>query len=204
MFYQLLRPFHYLTINHPAKKAVDWYFPAVLALATLLLLFWGRNAINVWGSSGLVELLQGLVQGLPGFYIAALAAVATFGKQTALDSLIPEPTPTIETLFGSQRVEIELTRRRFLCLLFAHLTALSICLSVFSALGRAFAVPILKVLSPTLAEMAFYGATALYVFFLFQMFIVTLWGLYYLSDKMHQPDPNPIEEVGAGNEGSNE
>lgn len=195
MFYQLFRPFSYLTINHPAKKVVDWRVPGLLTLLAMGVLVIGRGSINVWGADGLVSILQGLVQGLPGFYIAALAAVATFGRQTALDSLIPEPTPTIETWYGGGKIEIGLTRRRFLCLLFAHLTAVSVCISVFASFGRAIAGPVQRSVGQGLLNIGFYFGSAVYVFFLFQMIVVTLWGLYYLSDKMHQPDAEPLDAV---------
>lgn len=195
MFYQLLRPFSYLTINHPAKKVVDWRVPGLLTLVAMCVLVVGRGAINVWGADGLVSILQGLVQGLPGFYIAALAAVATFGRQTTLDSLIPEPTPTIETWYGEGKIEIGLTRRRFLCLLFAHLTAVSVCISVFASFGRAVAGPVQRSVGSYALDVAFYVGSTVYVFFVFQMIVVTLWGLYYLSDKMHQPDADPLEPV---------
>ena len=188
LIYQLLRPFAYLTIKHPAKKVVDRNIPMFLALGTLVVLGFGRGTINAWGDNGLIALMQGLIQGLPGFYIAALAAVATFGRQTSLDALIPEPTPTIDTWYGTGKVEIGLTRRRFLCLLFAHLTALSLAISLLSSFGRSLAPVLKSVLPHWLAELLFYLTTAAYFFFVFQMLIVTLWGLFYLSDKMHQPD----------------
>lgn len=194
MWNQLFKPFGYLTIKHPAKKVVDLSIPLIMALTVLCILALARNAINVWGDSGLVSMVQGLVQGLPGFYIAALAAVATFGRQTALDALIPEPTPTIETWYGTGKVEIGLTRRRFLCLMFAHLTALSIALSIFTSFGISLAAPVRATLVPGFAELLFYVISGVYFFLLFQMLVVTLWGLSYLSDKMHQPDAVAIAD----------
>lgn len=189
--FQVLRSFGYLAINHPAKKVIDWYVPIFMAIISTVLLSLGRGLTNVWGDGGLVSSIQGLVQGLPGFYIAGLAVVATFGKQAALDSLIPEPTPTIETWYGTGKMEIGLTRRRFLCLLFAHLTALSILLSI----GAAFlmwSAPLAANLNPIIRNGGFYTASFLYTLFLFQLLVVTLWGLYYLSDKIHQPDAKPL------------
>jgi len=199
---QVLRSFGYLAINHPAKKVVDWYVPILLAVVSTAILSLGRGESNVWGEGGLVSSIQGLVQGLPGFYIAGLAIVATFGKQTTLDSLIPEPTPTIETWYGSGKIEIGLTRRRFLCLLFAHLTALSILLSIGSAALKWFA-PLSIQFHPLVYNGGFYVASFLYALFLFQLIVVTLWGLYYLSDKIHQPDAVPlvrdVEDADQGN-----
>lgn len=192
IFYQLLRPFSYLTIKHPAKRMIDFYFPFFLSLLVALVAYFSRGEVNFWGGGGLVDLLQSLVQNLPGFYIAALAAVSTFGKQTTLDATIPSPTPTIETWYGQSKVSIDLTRRRFLCLLFAHLTALSILISVVSAVMRVSALPSRNFLPGWALDVGFLFSVVLYFFMLFQMFCVTLFGLFYLSDKIHQPDPTEI------------
>lgn len=196
MLGQLLRPFGYLTIRHPAKKKIDVRIPAVMTLGILITLAFFRDEVDVWGAGGLVTSIQSLVQGLPGFYIAALAAVATFGRKTSLDSVIPEPTPTIDTWYGSNKVPVELTRRRFLCLLFAHLTALSLALSVGSSLGRSLAAPVKDLLPVWAAEPLFYVVCGGYFFLVFQMLVVTLWGLTYLGDKMHLPDATILPPSG--------
>lgn len=188
--YQLLRPFAYIFIHHPVKRKVDWYVPMGLALIALALLFPFREGMNVWASFGMVAYAQGLVQGLPGFYIAALAAVATFGQQgSSLDKVIPAPTPTLQTRFHGTWVEMKLSRRRFLCLLFAYLTSISVVLSLFAFYASSVASTARRVLPDIAVDLLSWVALSLYLLFLFQLVIVTLWGLYYLGDRMHQPDP---------------
>lgn len=188
--YQLLRPFAYIFIHHPVKRKVDWYVPICLVLFALILLFPFRDGMNVWATDGMVASAQGFVQGLPGFYIAALAAVATFGQQgSSLDRVIPAPTPTLQTRFAGTWVEMKLSRRRFLCLLFAYLTSLSVVLSLFAYYASAVAEPSRRVLSDRAVDALSWIALCVYLLFLFQLVIVTLWGLYYLGDRMHQPDP---------------
>lgn len=191
LFYQLLRPFAYIFIHHPVKRMVDWYLPFGLLVGSVVLLAPFRSGMNVWATDGIVATAQGLVQGLPGFYIAALAAVATFGQQgSSLDRIIPEPTPTLQTRWaGGRWVEMKLSRRRFLCLLFAYLTSISVVLSLFASYARAIAQPARKLLPVLLVDGLSWMAFAVYLLFLFQVVIVTLWGLYYLGDRMHQPDP---------------
>lgn len=192
--YQLLRSFGYLAIRHPAKKVVDWYLPLLLATLFAGTLGYFKGSANVWGVDGLVSGIQGLIQGLPGFYIAALAAVATFGRKGSnLDSLIPEPTPTIETWYGSGPMKIGLTRRRFLCLLFAHLTALSILLSIGAQVLK-WAAQVATAWPAEVTTIGFYLCTFLYALALAQLVVVTLWGLYYMSDKIHQPDAEPLSD----------
>lgn len=200
LIYQLLRPFGYLAIHHSSKKIVDWYIPAALTAFLMALFVFFKGQINVWGDSGLVALIQNVVQGLPGFYIAALAAVATFGTQSVLDVVIPEPTPTIETWYGDGKLEIPLTRRRFLTLLFAYLTAISLCISIASSFFRVMVSPVESVVSEEYMSLLSYAASTIYFFFVAQMLIVTLWGLYYLSDRIHQPDSGPVSERGMGDD----
>lgn len=194
MRYELWRPFGYLQIEQSDKRPVDFYLPLVGCAVSLILIAILRPAFNTWGAGGLIEGLQGVIQSLPGFYIAALAAISTFGKQTTLDTVMPKPTPVIKTRYGSGMVPIELTRRRFLCLLFSHLTAVSIILSLAGPFLRTSAPVLKQYLEPLAASTAFYIVAGIYLFLLFQMFFVTLLGLYYLSDKIHQPDPTPSDE----------
>jgi hypothetical protein len=190
LFYQLLRPFAYIFIHHPVKRKVDWLLPLGLLVVTILLIAPFRAGMNVWATDGVVATVQGLVQGLPGFYIAALAAVATFGQQgSSLDSIIPAPTPTLQTRFAGAWIEMELSRRRFLCLLFAYLTSLTVVLSLFASYARAVALPARRVLPGLAVDSLSWVALAVYLLFLFQVVVVTLWGLYYLGDRMLQPDP---------------
>lgn len=188
--YQLLRPFGYIAIHHPVKRIVDWYVPLGMLIVGLLAIWPFRDGMNIWASNGLVASAQGFVQGLPGFYVAALAAVATFGAQgSSLDRVIPEPTPTLATHFAGTWVEMKLSRRRFLCFLFSYLTALSIVLCLYAYYAQAIAQPARKLL-PHAVDALSWLAIAVYMFFLFQLVVVTLWGLYYLGDRMHQPDPH--------------
>lgn len=190
LFYQLFRPFSYIFIHHPVKRKVDWLVPGILTAITIALTLPFAEGLNVWATDGMVATAQGLVQGLPGFYIAALAAVATFGQQgSSLDTIIPAPTPTVKTRFAGAWIEMKLSRRRFLCLLFAYLTSISIVLSLFASYGRAIALPARKMFPSALVEIVSWLMFAGYTLFLFQIVVVTLWGLYYLGDRMLQPDP---------------
>jgi hypothetical protein len=188
--YQLFRPFAYIFIHHPVKRMVDWLVPAGLLGLAIVLLAPFRTGMNIWATDGLIASAQGFVQGLPGFYIAALAAVATFGQQgSSLDRIIPDPTPTLQTRFAGAWIEMKLSRRRFLCLLFAYLTSLSIVLSLFAYYARTVAQPARTVLPSLAVDALSWVALSVYLLFLFQLVVVTLWGLYYLGDRMHHPDP---------------
>jgi polyferredoxin len=94
-----------------------------------------------------------------------------------------------------------LTRRRFLCLQYAYLTTLSIAISIFASLGISLAPAIRGVIT----DLGFRKNprcpvnTWLFNFlFLSQMMVATLWGLYYLADRIHQPDSDISHDVDSG------
>jgi len=128
---------------------------------------------------------------LPGFYIAALAAIATFGR-TDIDEIMPgSPPPRLETATVNGGVNlIELTRRRFLCLLFAFLTVECVALTLGSVLVLSAVPAIVECIGDreTLLRIVSAFGVFFYCLVLTQLMIATLWGLYYLGERIHQPD----------------
>jgi hypothetical protein len=195
MLEHLLRPFAYLTIDHRVKWRVDWLLPGLLSLFCTVAIAAAsvKGGAVVFGDSGLISKVLGFVQNLPGFYIAALAAIATFNRPD-IDRHMPEPTPVMDIHLHGKTSTIKLTRRRFLCSMFAFLTAESILITLL-AIAAIFVSGTAK--SALLAHSAFSPQFAKYAFvFLFfimfwQMVVASFWGLYYLGEKLHQPDPTP-------------
>src|SRR5258706_8987546 len=75
----------------------------------------------------MVPAFTDLLQVLTGFYIASLAAVATFNKPGLDDPMAGDP-PTLREDYCAITTVKPLTRRRFLCLLFGYLSWLSLFL----------------------------------------------------------------------------
>lgn len=179
---QLLRPFKYLSIRHPSKKIIDWIIPflSVFVLFTFVIL---GKYFNVYllDKSNLLSKLNSFLHVLPGFYIAALAAVATFGS-SAMDSLISSPTPTIQEVRVGVLTEIGLTRRRFLSMLFSFLTAQSVLLIVFYNVLSSISLNGEFFYFNCLPDVLF----ALYMIIFFQIIAVTFFGLFYLGDRIHK------------------
>ncbi|TPG26545.1 hypothetical protein EAH83_01880 [Variovorax ginsengisoli] len=161
----------------------------MLTLLTLCAIYGaGRGgAISVWSSGGLAERILSFVQGLPGFYIAALAAIATFNKLD-IDKKMPAPAPKIQIQVRGVDQYIELTRRRFLCLMFAFLTAESILLVIISIFGTTMHSSVAAIVPPGAVLYLHVVSAALFFFLFWQMVVITLWGLYYLGDRLHQVD----------------
>jgi hypothetical protein len=186
----LLRPFSYLSIGHKSKWKIDWLIPILLALMSIFIVFFLRRygSISVYSDNGIISRILSFVQSLPGFYIAALAAIATFNK-TDIDNRMPEPAPTIDIIVQGKSIEIALTRRRFLCSMFAFLTAESILLIVVAIFSLSIAPVIKAVIAPQLTEVLSGVFFLFYSILFWQMIVASFWGLYYLGEKLHQPDP---------------
>lgn len=184
---QLLRPFGYLAIRHPYKWRVDWLYPGIVALGCTIVLLLLGDLTGILKAGGVISLVLGFVQSLPGFYIAALAAIATFGKAD-IDSVLPEPTPRIKVKFRDKENLVSLTRRRFLAMLFSFLTAESIVLILVSIIAVSYgeALASIKFSEICVGLYAGWAFVSLYFLLLFQMIMATFWGLYYLGYKLHE------------------
>lgn len=189
MFRHLLRPLSYLSIEHKQKRVVDWVYPIVLAILTIVIIFCLKQFGNIaiYADGALLEKILGFVQGLPGFYIAALAAIATFNKLD-IDKTMPKPAPKMGSMIRGQIVCIELTRRRFLCSMFAFLTAESLILIILAIFGQTVYLPVKAIIPVNFHTLTSISYMLLFMFIFWQMLITSFWGLFYLGDRLHQPD----------------
>lgn len=185
--YQLTRPFHYLLIRHPEKWKFDWLIPFLFQAISFPLFIFYEGQINIFGVNGFVDSVFDFIAILPGFYIAALAAIATFGRKD-IDKAMPKPTPSVSIRIGKDKSTIELSRRRFLSMLFAFLTSISFLLALISIFCQTFAVAI-SAMIPESFRLVVVGIFVFsYLFMLWQLITATFFGLYYLGDRLHQPD----------------
>ncbi|WP_071002772.1 hypothetical protein [Psychrobacter sp. AntiMn-1] len=141
-------------------------------------------------NSSLIQSISGLVQTLPGFYIAALAAIATF-PSTSMNNPMPEPTPYLK--FPNNDPDL-LNRRRFLCYMFAYLAYISIvALFITSIAIFMYGNDLLKVPS-ILYFFAYFFVCLVIYFLLIQIALLTFVGLWYLGERIHLNDPQDIED----------
>jgi hypothetical protein len=188
----LLRPFDYLRIRHDAKNLFDWWIPIALAIATVAIVAVLPQRISLLGNPGLVSGFSGLLQVLTGFYIAALAALATFNKDD-MDKLMSGDPPRLLTTVRGEDKEIRLTRRRFLCLMFGYLSLLSLLLYMIGLGAQLFGNNVAALVrSEDIRTAFYYSALFFYSLVMFNMVITTLVGLYYMADRMHRPDSGVI------------
>jgi len=146
------------------------------------------------GKDGAAATALSVLSTLPGFYFAGLAAVATFGS-AAMDQQMPDPAPELEIRVGGRSMEAKLTRRQFLSYLFSYLVVVSLVLC-FSLIFIYLLTPTLGSIYHNLLELD-YGdkiwfagklITVAGVGALFSsMLVTTLHGVYFLTEKVHQP-----------------
>lgn len=189
MSLELLRPFSYLTIKHDSNVPwwVNLWVPAIL---TVLLFVTGKLlglTFTLFGGDGVVNLVLGFVQTLAGFYIAALAAIASFDSPY-MDRPMPGTPPTMKVNYNGSRSTVDLTRRRFLSTMFAYLTACSLLVTVVSIIAIALSKAATQFAPMEAYAWIKWSFSFLYVFVFAQMISITLWGLYYLGERIHTPD----------------
>lgn len=183
---QLLTPFRYLRIKNKVKYQIDFVIPLILGLSVAgVLIALGPHA-PVFGDKGYVSLITGLLQMLTGFYIAALAAVATFPSETLEQPLDGSPAILNETRRGKKK-PVSLKRRAFLCFLFGHLALLSICLYFTGGFANLISSGVSEMVSAQAAYWLRALFVALYSVASAHLFVVTMLGLYYLSYRIHRP-----------------
>ncbi|HIH2651542.1 MAG: hypothetical protein IOC39_25755 [Burkholderia sp.] len=190
--FHLLRPFAYWSIKFEKKWQLDWGIPAVLTIMSVAALVGASHLkpIMVLGDSGLLAKMLSFVQSLPGFYIAALAAIATFNR-IDIDRIMPAPPPRMNVNIRGRSIAIDLTRRRFLCVLLAFLTAESLVLIMTAMLGLSAGPSLKLAVTEEYQRLTLYSCLAIYMLFFWQMLCVTFLGLFYLGERIHQPDDTP-------------
>lgn len=192
-FQRLAQPLDYLRIDHPAKAKYDYLIPALLAVALTVWVVFAPRPVSVFGQNGLLSIAGGLLQMLTGFYIASLAAIATFTRRS-MDLVMPGVPPRLNVFERGVERQLRLTRRRFLCLMFGYMAFLSLFLYL---LGM-FVVPSITAIKEIIPVAVHGYARGIFVamyFFLFSnLLITTLLGLYYMADRIHRHDASDVSE----------
>lgn len=182
---QLLTPLSYLRIRHPLKAWFDYVVPAITAVTVTVVLLSLPVSVPLLGESGVISVVTGLLQILVGFYIAALAAVATFARE-GLDEPMSGDDALLMVERMGHKIHAKLSRRQFLCYLFGYLAFSALALYFLGSLANLlkgnFELLFSSYTLPYLRHLAF----ALYVFWTSNVLVTTLLGLHYLTDRLHR------------------
>lgn len=195
MFSYTLKAFDFLWIKYPSPSpnlnSILYIIPAVLSLAFCLFFgFIDYKSLNPLGVNVFThkafDNISTFVQILPGFYIGSLAAIASYANPN-MDNMMTTPTPYLEEPMTGGTRESRLSRRRYLTLMFGYLSAISIISAIFIFFVRlAYDVNIFPV-STFWYNIIYYPILFLFFVVFCQMLLITLFGIYYLADRMHRP-----------------
>lgn len=186
--YQLTRPLAYWSVKGPTVSIYRVGGPFLLATFGTALVLALPQKIDIVGDTSLVSFLTQLFAVLPGFFIAALAAVVAF-QGGDLDKEMPDVTAEITA--NGDTSELPITLRLFLCYLFAYLTILAFT-GFFLCMAGALLAPSYNALVPPTD--VFVSArsliSVLYVVLLLfvtaSLILCTMQGLYFLAERVHQ------------------
>lgn len=171
---KLLKPLIYLRIKHKQKLYIDLILPVIIGGVLTAIFFFSPVQIKLLGQGSLVGLVNGLLQILIGFFVASLAAVATFQRE-GLDEVMVGKAPTLR---GEK-----ITRRQFVCYMFGYLALVSIVLYFGGGITE-LTVGLLKVLITEKYELFKYSAIFIYLSLLANLVLTTMLALYYLTDRI--------------------
>lgn len=182
----LLSPLSYLRVRRDGKVKIDFVYPFLLASIAVVLLGWFAPDSMLANKDGLADRLQLFASVLPGFYIAALGAIAAFTNPSLDGYFVGEDAILVENLNG-HKVPVKLTRRRFLTLLFAYLCMAGLALFITCI----FVLLVGHSLAAALPAWSRFPTkicgTFVILFLFFQCITCTCLGLYYLGSRLHTP-----------------
>lgn len=184
--WRALVPLYYLRISHPEKAKFDLILPVIFWAIACSALLSSDFVADAMTKLKILDSLGSFIGLLAGFFIASLAAVATFGSED-MDEEMPGPLTLAHVRNAVQHLE-KLSRRRFLSFLFGYLAFLSLLLYV---IGVAFTIGYPYLVLAHFGEHAgfvFGVFWAVYSFILSTVLSNTLLGLFYLTDRMHRPN----------------
>lgn len=195
MFYLVSRPFAFGGIRHPDLTPFLRWIPVIIAAALAFLFYILPIRPKLSGGNSLSSDLINIFAILPGFFIAAIAAVATFDR-AEMDEVMPEPAPEMKLRTGQDESYVKLTFRMFISHLFAYLTTLSF-IAVFIVLSADLLAPSARFIVNGLFWPRHHGIilTVLDVIYVCivswlaaKIFLTTMVGLYFLAERIHRPD----------------
>ncbi len=177
---RLIAPFRYLAIRHVMKPRFDWGWPIILTAITMAVFWLLPVKPEILGDTGFLKGVRDLIALLAAFFVVALATVATFSRES-LDRPMQGTTPT---LAGRQ-----LSRREFVCYLFGYLAVLSFVLFL-AAVAAQIITPSLRLeLSITALWWVKAISGTVFAFGFWNMFVTTLFGIYFLVERVHLDTP---------------
>ncbi|VVQ32251.1 hypothetical protein PS943_02825 [Pseudomonas fluorescens] len=187
---RILIPLAYLRIRRDDKFLEEVTIPLALTALTMATIFLAGSRFSIYGIPGLINSIISYLQLLSGFYITALAAIATFNREGMDDPMLGDP-PTLDT--PSLQEPEKLSRRRFLCFLFGYLAFGSLLLYIGGTIITLAAPIIRSEVSESVRILLRWGIATVYIFCTFNILVTSMLGMYYLTDRLHRITPTNVE-----------
>jgi len=178
--------FSFLRMRSPDIVWYQWYYPTILSLIVYFGWTFGGKRVIRFNSESIITDVNALVGILIGFYIAALAAVSSFTNKN-LDQVMKGRAPFLISKRQGREVKENLTRRRFLSILFGYCTSISLFLYISGVIRKHIAlensVPENYLCIFTIVDEI---NAMFYLWLISSLLIVTLLGLHYLIERIHR------------------
>jgi hypothetical protein len=188
---QIFQVFAFGKVRHEQLSPLLHWGPLFCAAAAALVFFVLPIPPKLTGDGSLSRHMITVFSIMPGFYIAALAAVATFNRDE-MDLVMPDPAPELKLSTRGRSSWVKVTFRMFTSHLFSYLTAMSFS-AVFFFVAADLTAPSIDFVFNNyvnnfyfrlLARLA-YVATAAWI--ASKIVVTTMIGLYFLAERMHRP-----------------
>lgn len=171
-----------MLIKNDDLRKLSFALPGFLTALFLVFYYLNPN-INIFDNGGLVQSIGGFLERLTGFYIASLAAIATFNSPY-LDKGFRGKPAYLEHYDKGEVQKESLTRRRFLCFLFGYCSFSSIIIFLTGMFAVLSESSVKMAISADLHQLAVASFITIYMFFFFNLIVTTLLGLAYLTDRI--------------------
>jgi hypothetical protein len=194
VLYLISRPFAFIWVKHPTLTPFLRFAPLSVA-AIFTVIYWImpiRPALT--GDGSLSRHMITVFAILPGFFIAALAAVSTFNRPE-MDEVMPDPAPELKLRTGEHESYVPLTARMFTTHLFSYLTSISF-FAVFLFVCADLSSPSISYLVGLVPDqlwrdmlthalaLAYFACV---IWLAAKIVLTTLIGLYFLAERIHRP-----------------
>lgn len=193
---QLCRPCNYLRIRHGdtlwhSKRVYDWVFPLMLTVITVGGCWFSGISLRIQGHPVVSSSMLNLLALLIAFYMAALAAVATFARDGMDTKMEDDPAEiSIYSNESGKDEDVELTYRQFISYLFGYCAFSAIVIYLFVVFFSHVWPRILKNLLVRFTDWVFafnifdFVAFCLLVFLFWQLLMASLLGIWFLSERV--------------------
>lgn len=175
-------PLSFLAVRYPGSVALAWVVPSILSAIVVGLAALLKIDVPVTGDDGILKASISLFTVAGGFFVAALTVLITNDHDVLNAYFVGESKPKI------RGEEEELTRKRFLSLLFGYLAFASFSIVVTCLLITVFADFLSSLPKTPFFVFGSYAAGFVGTFVAFQLFLLAMVGLHYLTDRLHRSD----------------